>query len=211
MEKGPGESDELKLASEQCGPGCDCAKPSGSKKMRMAVTLLVVLAACGVLAYKMAGAKTGPPAGKSAAFSAGIASQGTGAGSQVHGTDAGEQLDSLSSLNEKAADKNAVFICIPAPGDGAVKRKTVGAINAAMRNLKSNGIDAGMYTLKPGTPDYAKVTAKATPPEVIVISRGGSAVMVAGALTETNLMQAYVASTRSGGCCSSGNGSSKCN
>jgi hypothetical protein len=210
METGQGENNKLKLTSEQCGPGCDCGKPAGNKKMKMAVFLLVILAACGVIFYKTAIAKTeAPPAGKNTAFSASAGNQGTAADFQAQKTWAGEPLDSMMSLNNKAVNKNAVFICIPAPKDGTIKKETVDAINEAIRNLKSHGINAGLYTLKPGSLDYAEATSKTPPPDVIVISRGGGAIMVAGKLTETNLMQAYVASTRSGGCGSSCGG--KCN
>jgi len=203
MDNGQGENNKLNLTSEQCGPDCDCVKPTGNKKMKVAVSLLVVLAACGIIAYKMTSAKAGAPASKNAAFTTNGQPSGN---ATAQGNGAGEALDSLKSLNEKAADKDAVFIIVPPPVIGAItKKETVEAINAVMRDLKSKQINAGMYTLKPGTPDYAKLTTKPTPPVVMVISKGGSAVMVAGVLTDTELMQAYVASTRSGGC---GSGSS---
>jgi len=194
MDTGQGDNNKLNLTSEQCGPGCDCGKPAGSNKMKLAISLLALLVAGGIIAYKMTNAKAGAPASNNAAF----ATIGQPSG---QGNGAGETLDSLNSLNEKAVDKDAVFICIPAPGgDGTVKKETAEAINAVMKDLKANKVDAAMYTLKPGSPDYARLTAKPTPPEVMVISKGGSAVMVAGVLTQTELMQAYVASTRSGGC-----------
>jgi len=179
----PDDNSNLNLTSQQCGPGCNCGEPAGNKKIKTVVFLLVVLAACSVLAYKIINDKHTPGSKNTPII-----------------------LESMNSLNEKAADKDAVFICVPAPGgDGTIKKETVEAIDAVMRDLKSNKINAAMYTLKPGSADYAKLTAKPTPPEVMVISKGGSLVMVAGELTETNLMQAYVASTSSGGC---GTGSS---
>lgn len=206
MQNGQGDNNKLNLTS-QCGPGCDCAKPSGNKKMKMVVSLIVILAACGVLTYKMTTAKAGAQDSKKAAFSANISQPSGNVGTQ--GNEAGEPLDSLNDLNQKAVNKDAVFICVPAPGgDGTVKKETTDSVNATIRSLKSSKINAGMYILKP--PDYAKLIAKPTPPEVMVISRGGSAVMVAGAMNETNLMQAFVASMNSGGgCCGSGSGS-KC-
>ena len=204
METGRDENNKLDLTPGQCGPGCGCGRPAGNKKMKAAVSLLVVLAACGILVYKLAIAKTAAPVRKNTAFSVNVGNQSAGTDFQAQKTWGGIPLDSFAALNKKAINKNAVFICIPAPEDGTVNSKTVDAVNAAIQNLYSHGINAGLYTLKPGSLDYAEATSKTPVPDVIVISRGGQAVMLAGALTETNLMQAYVTSKNSGGCSSCG-------
>jgi hypothetical protein len=47
-------------------------------------------------------------------------------------------------------------------------------------------------------------------PGMLVMSKGRGMGAVSGEITETKLLQAYVASSRTGGCCPAGDGSAGC-
>ena len=59
-----------KMKSENCGPGCDCGKPSGNKKLKGVICLIVLLVVCGIFVYKVTGAKQSAPANTATAFAA---------------------------------------------------------------------------------------------------------------------------------------------
>jgi hypothetical protein len=125
----------------------------------------------------------------------------------------GELLDSLASLNKVAVNQDAVFVFVPANGNETISKKTINAIASAEQKLKSSGIRIGLYTLRFSSPsiEYANITAQLTPPGMLVMSKGRGMGAVSGEITEEKLLQAYVASSRAGGCCpAGGRGSSVC-
>jgi len=204
--------------SEGCGPGCNCGKPSGNTKAKAVVCLIVLLAICGIFVYKAKSAKQSAPAVTETSFAAPIANQATGQEPAVKSVEdnkkiAGEFIDSLASLNKAAINQDAVFVFIPAMGEETVSKETIDAIAFAEQKLKSSGIRIGLYTLKFSSPskEYANIAAQLTLPGMLVMSKGRGAGVVSGEITETKLLQAYVASSRAGGCCpSGGSGSTVC-
>ena len=203
--------------SEGCGPGCDCGKPSGSKKAKAVICLIVLLAICGIFVYKAKSAKQSAPAITETTFAAPIANQATGQEPAVKSVEdkkmVGEFLDSLASLNKVAINQDAVFVFVPAMGEETIAKETIDAIASAEQKLKSSGIRIGLYTLKFISPskEYANIAAQLTLPGMLVMSKGRGAGVVSGEITETKLLQAYVASSRAGGCCpAGGSGSTVC-
>ncbi len=213
-----------KIKLEVCSPGCNCGKPSGSKKLKALICLIVLLAICGIFVYKAKSAKQSTPAITETAFAAPIASQINGQETAVPTIDklklavksvegrkkVGEFIDSLASLNKVAINQDAVFVFVPAKGNETVKKETTDAIASAEQKLKSSGIRIGLYTLQSGSPEYANIAAQLTLPSILVMSKGRGIGAVSGEITETKLLQAYVASSRAGGCCPSGGGSAGC-
>jgi hypothetical protein len=124
----------------------------------------------------------------------------------------GEFLDSLSSLNTVAVNQDTVFVFVPGKGDTTAAEATAGAIQSAKRTLESKGIRIGLYSLNSSSPEYAKIAAQLSLPGLLVMTKGRGVAAVSGEITETKLLQAYVASSRAGGCGPSGCGpsSSKC-
>jgi hypothetical protein len=114
----------------------------------------------------------------------------------------GEFIDSLASLNKVAVNQDAVFIFVPAYGNDIVSKETIDAITSAEQKLKSSGLNIGLYTLRFSSPsnEYANIASQLTLPGMLVISKGRGAGAVSGEITETKLLQAYVASSRAGGC-----------
>jgi uncharacterized protein YpmB len=203
--------------SEGCGPGCNCSKPSGNKKTKAVICLIVLLAICGIFVYKAKSAKQSAPTITETAFAVPIANQATGQESVVKSVEdkknVGEFLDSLSSLNKVAINQDAVFVFVPAKDNEIVNKETIDAIASAEQKLKSNGIRVGLYTLRFSSPsnEYANIAAQLTLPGMLVISRGRGMGAVSGEITEEKLLQAYVASSRAGSCCpAGGSGSTVC-
>ncbi|MBN2593091.1 MAG: hypothetical protein JXA81_06265 [Sedimentisphaerales bacterium] len=244
-----------KMKLENCGPGCDCGKPSGNKKAKAVLCLIVLLAIGGTFAYKAQSAKQITPATTETAFAAPVApvnqieaqraaaptvekqEPATGVISTappntidaqkaaVPATDqqepvvktveekkrVGEFLDSLASLNKVAVNQDAVFVFIPAKGNDTVNKQTADAIASAEKRIKSAGVSLGLYTLQSGSPEYANIAAQLPLPGMLVLSKGRGMGALSGEITETKLLQAYVASSQAGGCGPSGCGPAGCN
>ena len=202
-----------KIKLEVCGPGCDCGKSSGNKKAKAVICLIVLLAICGIFVYKTKSAKQSTPAITETAFAAPIANQANGLEPAVKSVEdqekVGEFLDSLASLNKVAVNQDAVFVFVPAKGNETVRKETIDAIASAEQKLKSSGIRIGLYTLQfSPSKEYASIAAQLTLPGVLVMSKGRGMGTVSGEITETKLLQAYVASSRTGGCCPAGSSGS---
>jgi len=205
-----------KMKLENCAPGCNCGKPSGNKKLKVVVCLIVLLAICGIFVYKTKSAKQSSPTKTETAFTAPIANQANGQEPTVKSVEdkkmVGEFIDSLASLNKVAVNQDAVFVFVPVYGNNIVSKETTEAIASAEQKLKSSGLIIGLYTLRFSSPsnEYANLAAQLTLPGMLVMSKGRGMGAVSGEITETKLLQAYVASSRTGGCCPSGSGSAGC-
>ncbi|MGD0078184.1 MAG: hypothetical protein ABSB91_06120 [Sedimentisphaerales bacterium] len=203
------------VESEGCGPGCDCGKPSGNKKAKVVICLVVLLAICGIFVYKAQSAKQNPQDNIKAEFAAPILNQATGqypaAKTVGDSQKIGEFIDSLASLNTVAANQDAVFVYVPASENETIGKETLNAIASAGQKLKSSDINIGLYTLRfSPSKEYAGIASQLALPAVLVMSKGKGAGGVTGEITETKLLQTYVASSRAGGCCPSGGSSAGC-
>lgn len=201
-----------KTKLEDCGPGCDCGKPSGNTKVKAAVCLIVLLAVCGIFVYKAKIAKQITPPITGTAFAAPIVNQANGQEPAVKAVEdrkkVGEFIDSLTLLNKVAINQDAVFVFIPIKGNDTVNKGITDAIASAEQKIKSSGVSLGLYTLQSSSPEYANIAAQLPPPAMLVMSKGRGMAGVSGEITETKILQAYVASSRAGGCGPSGCGPS---
>lgn len=212
-----------KMESANCGPGCDCGKPTGNRKIKAVVCLIVLLGIGGIFVYKAQSAKQDTAADTETAFSAAGANQVTEQevaaptadekepvkATEKTGT-VGKELDSLASLNEVAANQDAVFVFIPAAGPYASDEKMTEAIATAQRRIEATGAKIGVYTLQSSSPEYANIAAQVQTPGMLVMSKGRGMGAVSGGITETKILQAYVASSRVSGCGPSGCGPAGC-
>jgi len=199
-----------------CGPGCACGTPSGGKRMKIAVSLIMLLVVASIFIYKAVAAKdngsNNTAAKGDAAFRLAQPAPSTmpRAESQPSGTatpDAakagqkvGEYLESLSALNKVAINQDAVFVFIPAAKNDLADDKTNTAVLAAQRTLKSNKITLGLYTLPTSSPDYSGISAQVKAPAILVACKGKGMAAVSGDVTEQKLLQAFMASSSAGGC-----------
>lgn len=206
-----------------CGPGCNCGKPSGNNKLKAVICIIVLLAVCGIFVYKAKNGKQTTPVNTATAFAVSVASE---ANQSLPATlqdvnnqepvtkvleekkNVGEFLDSLASLNKIAINQDAVFIFVPAKNSDIVSKETFDAIASAERKIESKGAKLGLYTLQSSSPEYANIAAQLALPGLLVMSKGKGMGAVSGEITEEKILQAYVASSKAGGCGPSGCGSS---
>ena len=199
------------IKSQVCAPGCSCGKPSGNKKLKAVICLIVLLAVCGILVYKAKGAKQITSTVTETGFAAPLANEAVPPAVDKQepavkpaavesNKRIGGFLDSLGSLNKVAADQDVVFVFVPAKGSDTADKKTVDAIMSAEQKLKSNGVRIGLYTLQPGSPDHTDLAAQLNSQGMLVMSKGRGMGSVSGEITETKILQAYVTSSRAGGC-----------
>jgi len=198
------------MKSENCGPGCDCGKPSGNTKAKAVICLIVLLAVCGIFVYKTIGAKQIAPTITETAFAAPFVNEVNEQKPAVKAVEdnkkVGEFLDSLASLNKVAINQDAVFVFVPAKENDVVSKETIDAIASAEQKIKSTGVQIGLYTLQPSSPEYANLAAQLKLPGMLVMSKGRGMGAVSGGITEEKILQAYVASSRAGGCGPSSSG-----
>ena len=203
-----------------CGPGCGCGTPSGSRKLKIAVSLIVLLAVASIFVYKAAAAKdnasnnTVAKDGAAFAFAEPAPNAMPGAESQPSATatpavakpgqKVGEYLDSLNALNKVAINQDAVFVFIPALKNDLADDKTNTAMLAAQQTLKRSKITLGLYTLPSSSPDYSGISAQVKAPAILVACKGKGIAAISGEVTEAKLLQAFVATSRAGGCGPSG-------
>jgi len=207
-----------------CGPGCSCGTPSRGRKVRIVVSVIVLLAVASIFVYKAAVAKddasnnTAAKGGTAFAFAQPAPSAMPGAESQPPrtatpdvakaGQKVGEYLESLNALNKVAINQDAVLVFIPAPKSDLADAKTNAAVFAVQRILKSNKITLGLYTLQASSPDYSGISAQVQAPAILIACKGKGMAAISGDVTEAKLLQAFMASSRAGGCGPSGCGPS---
>jgi len=206
-----------------CDSTCSCNARGLSTKAKIAICLAVAVAAVAVVllgSARRAGTETKTESFAAApAVAAPIATPATGtppappAAKQASAAVWGPTLTSLASLNEEAADKDAVFIFVPAK-DG----KQTGAIReqvaVATKQAQSRGQKVTAYTLSSDAKEYADITGQVPAPCVLAMAKGAGAVPVSGEITDAKLLAALVTASRPSSCGPSGCGpgaSSGCN
>lgn len=194
-------AESLETASA-CEPGCSCDKPTGrgNNKIKLAICLVVLVAVAGILVFKTTNAKQASPLSGSNSFSNPLTGKGAVTNSSAQKGGSGALLSAIAELNTVADKLDTVFLVIPGKDNAPTGKETVTLLASAERTLNAKGLSTGIFTLQPSSPDYPDVAAKVTPPGIAVLSKGGGIGFVSGGISESNLMQAYVASTRKGGC-----------
>ena len=121
-----------------------------------------------------------------------------------------DSLDSLASLNKLAADVDAVFVLLAAKNqlnDQAITKE----IEATAQKIISNGSKVSAFRLKESAPDYAQLAKQVSIPSVLAMVKGRGMSTVSGEITETKLIQAFVAASRpTSGCGPAGCGPTGC-
>jgi len=108
-------------------------------------------------------------------------------------------LDSLASLNKVAADSDAVFVLITAK-DQLNDKTITKEIEAAAQKIMANGTKVSAFRLKESAPEYANLVKQVTVPSVLAMVKGLGMSAVSKDITETKLVQAFVAASRPSGC-----------
>ena len=205
-------TDNMELLKQQaagCGPGCGCHATGASGKTRWVVGA-IVLAAAGVMVVqamiKSDGAATQTTAPAFATLAASQTPAGesgpatkSGAAASAAETSVGTSLGAISELNAVAATADAVFIFLPGK-EGTSGNPPSIAMKGAVRTIEAKGLKCGLFTLKAGSRDYDQIAAQMSVPGVLAMVKGRGMSAVSGEITETKLVQGFVAASSAGGC-----------
>jgi hypothetical protein len=187
-----------------CEPGCGCEEPvsKGNTKLKIAICLVVVVAVAGILVFKTTNARQNPfltgTNGFSNPFATAVKGTVTNSAGQKGGS--GALLSAIDELNTVADKLDTVFLVIPSKDNASTTKETGIILASVERTLNAKGLSTGIFTLNTTSLDYPGVATKVTPPGILVLTKGRGIGFLSGRISETNLMQAYVASTRGGGC-----------
>ncbi len=219
----------LKQQAEGCGDGCGCHSTGASGKARWGIYALVLLVA-GVLVVramiKTDQVSTQAQATDSTVTSAEfpvvvsevtspVAAQSAPAVSPTEvsasaGASAEGMIGAFSELNTVAAKSDAVFVYLLGKEETSGSDTATNAMQAAVRTIEAKGTQCAIFTLKAGSPDYANLASEVSRPGVLALVKGKGMNAVSGEITETKLVQSYVAASSAGGCGSGGCGSGGC-
>ena len=203
------------------GSCCTSSSDGAGKNWKIVIFILIVIAAGGVLARSLI-RKTNSTANQGQQSFAIIQPKSGGyidAPSIADGTTEaevsnqpalslwGKPLNSLASLGEAASDTDAVFILLAAEDQQDIQPITK-EIEAAAKTIQAGGTRISAFRLMQGAPNYANLTKQLSVPCVLAMVKGcGLSGVPAGQVTETKLVQAFVAASRpSSGCCPPGSG-----
>jgi hypothetical protein len=194
-------TDNMELLKEQasaCGPGCGCHATGTQSKTRRIIGALVLVAAMAMVARAVVKSNAAPPQTSEQAFALPIAA--TNSSSSAPMTEKSvETIGSLSELNTMAAKPDAVFVFLPGK-EGASANPPSTAMNGAARTIEAQGKKIGLFTLKPGSPDYDQIAKQISVPGVLAMVKGRGTSPISGDITETKLVQGYLAASSAGGC-----------
>ena len=203
-------TDEIKLLPTQsatCGGGCGCHNSGSVGKMRRVLGIIVLVAA-GILVARAAIKSNRVPAETPAVGFATTAFAEQAPAPTTSDTVAVKEIGALSELNMVATDMAGVFVFLPGKSETTVKAPMAQIRGAAQTIEPKVRGKIGMFTLKTSSPDYEWITAQLSLPGVLVFAKGKGMAPVAGEITETKLVQAYVKASSAGGCC--GGGATSC-
>jgi len=216
------ETDNMELLKQEasgCAPGCDChaSGPLGRKRLILGtIVLLVAVALVARAVIKTNGAPSQPDA---AAFTSPIVAQ-TPPVESAPATPPAEaaktpvsfvakEIGALAELNTLAVANDAVFVYIPGK-NGSSSNPPAAAMQSAAKRIGSQGVKIGFFALKAGTRDHDLIAAQMSVPGVVAAFKGRGMVPVSGDITETKLIQGFVAASNAGGCGPAGCGPAGC-
>ena len=154
-----GQSDDVRDEAGNCGPGCACNCGSASglgKRAKWLICGTVMLAACAVVAARVAGDKEGTPK----------AEQGFALPAVAPAALAGwESLPKgLAELNVVATNTEAVFVVIPS--DDATRTAAIQKeVAAAADSIQEKGTKMGKFLLSKEAEDYLLAHAPRLEPD----------------------------------------------
>jgi hypothetical protein len=203
-----------------CGSGCGChSSASGTPCKTRWIISAIVLIAAGVLVVRAMNKKDGTSAQQPAAFASPVATSAATDGNapaisvdstpRPAQTSVGTLIGAFSELDTAAANIDAVFVYLPGK-EAASGTAPSTTMQAAAHTIESQGTKCGLFTLKPGSPDYDKLAGQISAPAVVALVKGKGRSTVTGEITESKLVQGYVAAAAAGGCSGGGCGSGGC-
>lgn len=213
------QTDNMELLKQQasaCTSGCACHS-TGSGQLRWALGVVVLLAAATLVAravVKNDGATTEPAGSAFAPLAPATTADSQSPANppatiEATETSVGKTIASLSELNTVAAASNAVFVYVPGK-EGSAGNLPAAAMKDAASRIESQGYKAALFTLDTGSRDYQQLTTQMSVPGVLAMVKGRGMSAVTGDITETKLIQGFVAASSAGGCGPAGCGPTGC-
>ncbi len=193
----------LKQQSATCGPGCGCNATGKSGKTRWVIGA-IVLAVAGVMVVRAMIKSNGASFQTSApAFASPAASQtpSTNSGTAAPAVESSvvTSIGAIAELNTVAAKLDAVFVFLPGK-EGISANPPLTPMQSAARTIESKGLKCGLFALKAGSRDYNQIAAQMSVPGVLAMVKGRGKSVISGDITETKLVQGFVAASSAGGC-----------
>ena len=187
-----------KPQAADCDSGCSCHATGKPGKTRWVIGV-IVLVAVGVLVARDiiksdgASAQTTTPA-----FALPIAATNSNAAAPTTEKN-GEPIGTLSELNTVATNLDAVFVFLPGK-EGTSANPPSTPMKDAARTIEAQGKKIGLFTLKTGSRDYDQIAGQISLPAVLAMVKGRGMNAISGDITETKLVQGYLAASSAGGC-----------
>jgi hypothetical protein len=209
----------LKQQAEECGSECCCHAAGSGVRMRWILGAIILVAAAALVARAIMNDKSVSTDKTAAGFAASqikaqtippaaVVEPARSTAPAISDAIAGKEIGAFSELNTIAADSDGVFLFLPGRNETAGKSPAA-QIQQAVKTIESKGQKIGVFTLKTGSADYEKLSAQMAGPAVIAMVKGKGTSTASGDITETKLVQAFVAASSAGGCCCGGSASCK--
>jgi MYXO-CTERM domain-containing protein len=187
-----------KPQATDCDSGCSCHATGKPGKTRWVIGAIVLVAA-GVLVARdiikgdAASAQTTTPA-----FALPITATNSSAAAPTTEKSV-EPIGTLSELNTVATNLDAVFVFLPGKEGTSANSPSTPMKNAA-RTIEAQGKKIGLFTLKAGSSDYDQIAGQISLPAVLAMVKGRGMNAISGDITETKLVQGFLAASSAGGC-----------
>ena len=210
--------DGMNAQNATCGAGCCCSGSGSFSRARLLVGVFVlavatVLAARAIIKHQRAAPQTAaaafamPAAAGTPAVVSNVAAPVAAAATPTES--AVTEIGTLDELKTVAANTDAVFVFVP----GTISAAPTAQMQAAAKTIAAKGSKVGVFILKTSSPDYKNLAAQVPVPCVLALVKGRGMSPVSGEITETKLVQGFVAASSASGCgpASSGCGPGGCN
>jgi MYXO-CTERM domain-containing protein len=188
----------LKQQAPACGPGCNCNATGTPGKTRWVIGAIVLAAAGVLVARDIVKSDAAPSQTSGQAFALPIAATNSSAAAPTTEKSV-EPIGTLSELNTVATNLDAVFVFLPGKEGTSANSPSTPMKNAA-RTIEAQGKKIGLFTLKAGSPDYDQIAGQISLPAVLAMVKGRGMNAISGDITETKLVQGFLAASSAGGC-----------
>jgi hypothetical protein len=193
--------ESLKPRAVACDSGCGCHATGTQSKTRRIIGALVLVAAMAMVARAVVKSNAAPSQTSEQAFALPIAA--TNSSTSAPTTEKSvETIGSLSELNTMATNLDAVFVFLPGK-EGVSGNPPSTPMKGAARTIEAQGKKIGLFTLKAGSSDYNQIATQMSLPGVLAVVKGRGMSGISGDITETKLVQGYLAASSAGTCGSS--------
>lgn len=194
-------SDNMELLRQQaagCGSECGCHATGTQSKTRRIIGALVLVAAMAMVARGVVKSNAAPPQTSGQAFALPIAATNSIAAAPTTEKNV-ETIGALAELNALAAKLDAVFVFLPGK-EGTSANPPAATMNKAARTIEAQGKKIGLFTLMPSSRDYDQIEGQISLPAVLAMVKGRGMKAISGDITETKMVQGYLAASSAGGC-----------